>query len=47
MIFDAVNFVPNNSVDRVIIIVKDGVYKENVETPSYKMNIALIGVRLQ
>ncbi|CAK7343672.1 unnamed protein product [Dovyalis caffra] len=39
---DAINFAPNNSYDRVIIRVKEGVY-ENVEIPSYKTNIVLLG----
>ncbi|XP_065848429.1 probable pectinesterase/pectinesterase inhibitor 12 [Euphorbia lathyris] len=42
-IFDAINYAPNNSVDRVIILVREGRYSENVEIPSYKMNIVLIG----
>ncbi|KAI3802815.1 hypothetical protein L1987_30958 [Smallanthus sonchifolius] len=42
-ITDAINFAPNNSVDRVIIYVKQGWYEENVEIPSYKPNIVLLG----
>lgn len=42
-ITDAINFAPNNSEDRVIIKVKAGVYRENVEIPSYKTNIVLLG----
>lgn len=42
-ITDAVNFAPNNSYDRTIIYVKEGVYVENVEIPSYKTNIVLLG----
>ncbi|KAH7574495.1 hypothetical protein JRO89_XS03G0303100 [Xanthoceras sorbifolium] len=42
-ITDAVNFAPNNSYDRTIIYVKEGVYEENVEIPSYKTNIVLLG----
>ncbi|GAV70990.1 Pectinesterase domain-containing protein/PMEI domain-containing protein [Cephalotus follicularis] len=42
-ITDAINFSPNNSDDRVIIYVKEGVYVENVEIPSYKTNIVLLG----
>lgn len=42
-ITDAVNFAPNNSNDRVIIFVKEGVYEENVEIPVYKPNIVLLG----
>ncbi|KAE8689174.1 putative pectinesterase/pectinesterase inhibitor 12 [Hibiscus syriacus] len=40
---DAISFAPNNSDDRVIIYVKGGVYEENVEIPSYKTNIVLLG----
>ncbi|KAG8376282.1 hypothetical protein BUALT_Bualt09G0047000 [Buddleja alternifolia] len=40
---DAINFAPNNSADRVIIYVREGVYKENVEIPSWKSNIVLLG----
>ncbi|KAK6147539.1 hypothetical protein DH2020_018451 [Rehmannia glutinosa] len=40
---DAINFAPNNSVDRVIIYVREGVYEENVEIPSWKTNIVLLG----
>ncbi|KAK2992576.1 hypothetical protein RJ640_009186, partial [Escallonia rubra] len=41
---DAINFAPNNSVDRrIFIYVREGVYEENVEIPSYKPNIVLIG----
>lgn len=42
-ISDAINFAPNNSYDRVIILIREGVYEENVEIPSYKTNIVLIG----
>ncbi|PQP98891.1 putative pectinesterase/pectinesterase inhibitor 12 [Prunus yedoensis var. nudiflora] len=42
-ITDAVNFAPNNSYDRTIIYVKKGVYVENVEIPSFKTNIVLLG----
>ncbi|XP_059432158.1 probable pectinesterase/pectinesterase inhibitor 12 [Corylus avellana] len=43
-ITDAINFAPNNSyVDRTIIYVKQGVYEENVEIPSYKPNVVLLG----
>ncbi|KAJ9168115.1 hypothetical protein P3X46_019677 [Hevea brasiliensis] len=42
-ISDAINFAPNNSYDRVIIFIREGVYEENVEIPSYKTNIVLIG----
>ncbi|EPS64331.1 pectinesterase [Genlisea aurea] len=40
---DAVNFAPSNSNERVVIYVKAGVYEENVDIPSWKTNIALIG----
>lgn len=42
-IADAVNFAPNNSYDRIIIYVKEGVYEENVDIPSYKTNLVLLG----
>ncbi|PSS02069.1 Pectinesterase [Actinidia chinensis var. chinensis] len=42
-IMEAINFAPNNSYDRVIIYVREGVYEENVEIPSYKPNIVLLG----
>ncbi|KAK9071180.1 hypothetical protein SSX86_009748 [Deinandra increscens subsp. villosa] len=42
-ITEAINFAPNNSVDRVIIYIKQGLYEENVEIPSYKPNIVLLG----
>ena len=42
-ITDAINFVPNNSDDKTIIHVKQGVYEENVVIPSYKPNIFLRG----
>ncbi|WCJ42888.1 Plant invertase/pectin methylesterase inhibitor superfamily [Euphorbia peplus] len=42
-IYDAINYAPNNSMERVIIYVKEGVYEENVDIPSYKTNIVLIG----
>uniref|UniRef100_A0A5B7BVW0 Pectinesterase n=1 Tax=Davidia involucrata TaxID=16924 RepID=A0A5B7BVW0_DAVIN len=42
-ITDAINFAPNNSYDRIIIYVREGLYKENVEIPSYKPNIVLLG----
>ncbi|KAL5572275.1 hypothetical protein UlMin_021872 [Ulmus minor] len=42
-ISDAVNFAPNNSYDRVIIYIKEGVYKENVDIPSYKTNVVFFG----
>ncbi|KAJ7955367.1 Pectinesterase [Quillaja saponaria] len=42
-ITDAISFAPNNSFDRTIIFVKKGVYEENVEIPSYKTNIVLLG----
>ncbi|OMO67073.1 Pectinesterase, catalytic [Corchorus capsularis] len=42
-ISDAINFAPNNSLDRVIILVREGIYEENVDVPSYKTNIVLLG----
>ncbi|XP_071724778.1 probable pectinesterase/pectinesterase inhibitor 12 [Rutidosis leptorrhynchoides] len=42
-ITDAINFAPNNSYDRVMIYVVAGIYQENVEIPSYKTNIVLLG----
>ncbi|KAK1550855.1 hypothetical protein Q3G72_025998 [Acer saccharum] len=42
-ITDAINFAPNNSYDRIIIYVKEGVYEENVEIPTSKTNIVLLG----
>ncbi|KAF7837601.1 putative pectinesterase/pectinesterase inhibitor 12 [Senna tora] len=40
---EAVNFAPNNSMERIVIYVKAGVYEENVEIPSYKTNLILLG----
>ncbi|KAL0908443.1 hypothetical protein M5K25_022938 [Dendrobium thyrsiflorum] len=40
---EAVAFAPNNSADLTIIVVRSGVYEENVQIPSYKTNIALMG----
>ncbi|KAK7411796.1 hypothetical protein VNO78_03237 [Psophocarpus tetragonolobus] len=42
-ITEAINFAPNNSMDRTMIYVKEGVYEENVEIPSYKTNIVMFG----
>ncbi|KAI4335144.1 hypothetical protein L6164_013817 [Bauhinia variegata] len=42
-ISEAINFAPNNSFDRTIIYIRQGVYIENVEIPSYKTNIVLLG----
>lgn len=42
-ITDAINAAANNSVDRIIIYVREGVYEENVEIPSWKTNIVLLG----
>lgn len=42
-ITDAINFAPNNSYDRIVIYVKEGIYDENVDIPSYKPNIVLMG----
>lgn len=40
---EAVDFAPNNSEYRTFIYVKEGTYEENVEIPSYKTNIVLLG----
>lgn len=40
---EAVNFAPNNSEYRTFIYVKQGIYEENVEIPSNKANIVLLG----
>ncbi|KAK9697423.1 hypothetical protein RND81_08G036400 [Saponaria officinalis] len=40
---EAINFAPNNSEYRTFIYVKKGIYNENVEIPSYKINIVLLG----
>ncbi|GFP97630.1 probable pectinesterase/pectinesterase inhibitor 12 [Phtheirospermum japonicum] len=40
---DAINLAPNNSVDRIFIYIREGVYEENVEIPSWKPNIVLLG----
>lgn len=40
---DAINFSPNNSLERTFIYVRVGVYEENVEIPSWKPNIVLLG----
>nr|DAD49200.1 TPA_asm: hypothetical protein HUJ06_019137 [Nelumbo nucifera] len=42
-ITDAINFAPNNSYDRTIIYVTQGVYQENVYIPRHKTNIVLLG----
>ena len=42
-ITDAINFAPNNSNDKTHIYVKQGLYEENVEIPSYKTHIILLG----
>ncbi|XP_047182690.1 probable pectinesterase/pectinesterase inhibitor 12 [Vigna umbellata] len=42
-ITEAINFAPNNSMDRTVIYVKEGIYEENVEIPIYKTNIVLRG----
>ncbi|XP_009771171.1 probable pectinesterase/pectinesterase inhibitor 12 isoform X2 [Nicotiana sylvestris] len=42
-ITEAIDFAPNNSDDRIFIYVKEGVYEENVEIPSWKSNIVLLG----
>ncbi|GLJ09566.1 hypothetical protein SUGI_0112000 [Cryptomeria japonica] len=40
---DAINAAPNNSLDRYVIYVTEGVYEEYIEIPSYKTNIMLLG----
>ncbi|KAL9224168.1 hypothetical protein vseg_000231 [Gypsophila vaccaria] len=40
---EAINNAPNNSEYRTFIYVKQGIYMENVEIPSYKTNIVLLG----
>ncbi|KAL1371694.1 probable pectinesterase/pectinesterase inhibitor 12 [Arachis duranensis] len=40
---EAVDFAPSNSFDRTVIYVKEGLYEENVEIPSHKTNIVLLG----
>ena len=42
-ITEAIDFAPNNSFDRTVIYIKEGVYEENVEIPSHKTNILLLG----
>ncbi|KAK1280736.1 putative pectinesterase/pectinesterase inhibitor 12 [Acorus gramineus] len=43
LINDAIGFAPNNSEDRTIIIVREGVYDEYVDVPPYKTNIVILG----
>lgn len=40
---DAIAFLPSNSADRIIVLVRAGVYEENVEISTDKPNIVLIG----
>ncbi|KAK7328646.1 hypothetical protein VNO77_22760 [Canavalia gladiata] len=42
-ITEAINFAPDNSTVRTVIYVKEGIYEENVEIPSYKTNIVMLG----
>ncbi|KAK9131554.1 hypothetical protein Sjap_012041 [Stephania japonica] len=42
-IMEAVNFAPNNSEDRILIFIREGVYNENVVISSYKTNIVFLG----
>lgn len=42
-ITEAIKFAPNNSMNRIVIYVKEGIYEENVEIPSYKTNIMMLG----
>ncbi|XP_010271168.1 PREDICTED: probable pectinesterase/pectinesterase inhibitor 12 [Nelumbo nucifera] len=39
----AINFAPSYKSDRIIIYVREGIYKENVDIPSFKTNIVLLG----
>nr|QIR83167.1 pectin methylesterase 9 [Cunninghamia lanceolata] len=40
---DALNAAPNNSQERYVIYVKEGVYQEYIEVPIYKTNIMMVG----
>ncbi|KAK4786399.1 hypothetical protein SAY86_003088 [Trapa natans] len=40
---DAISFAPNNSYDRTIIYIREGVYEEYVNIPQNKTNIVLLG----
>ncbi|XP_074280829.1 putative pectinesterase/pectinesterase inhibitor 12 [Silene latifolia] len=40
---EAINYAPNNSEYRTFIYVRQGIYEENVEVPSYKTNIVMLG----
>ncbi|XP_061361289.1 probable pectinesterase/pectinesterase inhibitor 12 [Gastrolobium bilobum] len=42
-ITEAINYAPNNSVDRTVIYVKRGIYEEYVEIPSSKTNMVMLG----
>ncbi|XP_072952926.1 probable pectinesterase/pectinesterase inhibitor 12 [Typha angustifolia] len=42
-ITEAIGFAPNNSEARIVIMVRAGVYEENVEVASYKTNIVMLG----
>ncbi|GMJ15743.1 pectin methylesterase 12 [Hibiscus trionum] len=42
-ITEAISFAPKKSKERVMIYVREGVYEENVEIPSSKTNIVLLG----
>ncbi|WVZ20052.1 hypothetical protein V8G54_007374 [Vigna mungo] len=42
-ITEAINFAPSNSMEKIVIYVKEGIYEENVEIPSYKTNIVMQG----
>ncbi|MCD9558510.1 putative pectinesterase/pectinesterase inhibitor 12 [Datura stramonium] len=42
-ISEAIDFAPNNSDDRIFLYIKEGIYQENVEIPSWKPNIVLLG----
>ncbi|KAL8119839.1 putative pectinesterase/pectinesterase inhibitor 12 [Apium graveolens] len=43
-ISEAIDFAPNNSIDsRIFIYISQGVYAENIDIPSYKPNMVLLG----
>ncbi|KAH0755096.1 hypothetical protein KY290_025366 [Solanum tuberosum] len=42
-ISEAIDFAPNNSYDRIFVYIKEGIYQENVEIPSWKPNIVFLG----
>jgi len=42
-ITEAINSAPINSMERIVIYVKEGIYEENVEIPCNRTNIVMIG----